>query len=297
MRTGSGVRPGASLRAALTVGALLVATALGLSACTADAEPAASDPVATRFAANTTMAKLRDAGTIRIGIGTAQPLFGSAGEGKAPTGFDVEIAELVASKLGIAADKISWVPTTASAAASLLTESKADLVIDTLPITDAAKATISFAGPYFTGGQDIVVAAGNPKGIEGPEDLRGKTVCSIAGSSFASTIAGYGVSLKAAASYPDCLAALTAGSVVAVTGDDVALGSLVASGGAKFTLLGNRFTAQTYGIGVGLKDAKFRGFVNDVLEESFGDGTWQRLWDSTAGKVLGSQKPPILDRY
>ena len=59
------------------------------------------------FPEGTTMAKLKQAGAVKVGTKFDQPLFGLKNlEGK-PEGFDVEIAKLIAGEMGIAADNIA----------------------------------------------------------------------------------------------------------------------------------------------------------------------------------------------
>jgi ABC-type amino acid transport/signal transduction systems, periplasmic component/domain len=256
--------------------------------------------VDTNFAADTTMAKLHDAGTMTIATRFDQPLFGlvpAQGADKTPAGFDVEIGKLIASRLGIAADKITWVQAVPENRDALIVEKKADLVIAGYLIDDTSKQTVAFAGPYFTQGQDILVAAGNPAGVHGPQDLRGKAVCTIAGSSYSTVISQYAVALKGAHSAAECLPGVSDGSTVAVTADDVTLAGIAATSPDKFQVLGNPFTAYAAGIAVAHDDDKFRSFINDVLEESFGDGTWKKLWDATAGTALGDAHPPLVNRY
>ena len=272
--------------------------AVGLTACTSESAPPVK--VATDFATGTTMARLHDAGTMTIATPFDQPLFGLApaeGTDKTPAGFDVEIGKLIASKLGIAGDKITWVKAVPDSRDALIVEKKADVVIAGSPINDASKNAVAFAGPYYTHGQDLLVAAGNPAGIHGPQDLRGKTVCTIAGSSYGSVISQYAVTLSGAPSAAECLPGVSNGSVVAVTADDVTLAGLAVTNPDKFEVLGNPFTAYSAGIAVAHDDDKFRSFVNDVLEQSFGDGTWTTLWGATAGTVLGNAQPPLVNRY
>jgi glutamate transport system substrate-binding protein len=46
-------------------------------------------------------------------------------------------------------------------------------------------------------------------------------------------------------------------------------------------------------------DTEFRDFINDVLEESFENGSWAEAWDRTAGAISGTEapEPPTVDRY
>ena len=158
-----------------------------------------------------------------------------------------------------------------------------------------------FAGPYYEAGQDIMVAKGNPKGINGPDDLAGKNVCSVEGSTPAENIrTSYPqATLTLFDVYSKCADALTNGQVDAVTTDNVILTGLVAGNPEGFELVGNPFTKEPYGIGLAKGDNDFRSFINDTLEESFDDGSWAKAWDDTAGAISGQEAPtpPTIDRY
>ena len=254
------------------------------------------------FEAGTTMAELNEAGTITIGTKFDQPGFGLFNPNtEEPEGFDVEIAKIVAAKLGIAAEDIEWVETVSANREPFLQNGQVDMVVATYTINDARKQLIDFAGPYYEAGQDIMVAEGNPEGIEGPDDLAGLNVCSVEGSTPAQNIRDNfpEATLTLFDVYSKCADALSAGQVDAVTTDNVILTGLVAGSDGAFELVGNPFTTEPYGIGVPLGDTEFRNFINDVLEESFEDGSWAEAWDRTAGDISGTEapEPPSVDRY
>jgi glutamate transport system substrate-binding protein len=254
------------------------------------------------FEAGTTMAELNEAGTIRIGTKFDQPGFGLLNPNtETPEGFDVEVAKLVAAELGIKADDIEWVETVSANREPFLQNGQVDMVVATYTINDARKQLIDFAGPYYEAGQDIMVAKGNPEGIEGPDDLAGKNVCSVEGSTPAQNIRDNypEAQLTLFDVYSKCADALSAGQVDAVTTDNVILLGLVAGSDGAFELVGNPFTEEPYGIGLAKDDTEFRDFINDVLEESYENGTWADAWDRTAGAISGLEapEPPTVDRY
>ena len=104
-------------------------------------------------------------------------MFGLKGLDGKPVGFDVEIGKIIASELGIAEDKINWTETVSANREPFIENGTVDIVIATYTINDKRKEVISFAGPYYNAGQDILVLEGNPEKITGPEDLKGKKVC------------------------------------------------------------------------------------------------------------------------
>ncbi|TFB91189.1 glutamate ABC transporter substrate-binding protein [Cryobacterium algoricola] len=287
------------LNKGLVISAIALASVLTLSACTdSGATPSAAPVAATpTFAPGTTMAKLAEAGKITIGTKFDQPLFGLKGPDDKPIGFDVEIGKLIAAKLGIAADKIKWTETVSANREPFIQNGQVDLVIATYTINDKRKEVVSFAGPYYEAGQDLLVLAGNPSKITGPQDLTGKPVCTVSGSTSEKNIAAYTTNVIATDTYSNCLGPLRSGEVVAVTTDNVILAGLADQNSGEFEVVGKPFTKEPYGIGLKKDDTEFRAFINDTLEASFTDGTWAAAWEATAGKVLDTPTPPTINRY
>lgn len=289
--------------------AVAAAVGLALTGCASEAgtqaEEAAENTVAVEteasFEAGTTMAEIAEAGTIRIGTKYDQPGFGLLNPSGVPEGFDVEIGKIIAANLGLEEDQIEFTETVSANRESFIQNDQVDLVIATYTINDARKQLVDFAGPYYVAGQDIMVAAGNPEGIEGPDDLAGTNVCSVEGSTPAQNIRDNypEATLTLFDVYSKCADALTNGQVQAVTTDNVILTGLVAGNPEGFELVGNPFTEEPYGIGLTLGDTQFRTFVNDALEESFENGSWEAAWDATAGQITGepAPEPPSVDRY
>lgn len=289
--------------------AVAAAVGLALTGCASEAgtqaEEAAENTVAVEteasFEAGTTMAEIAEAGTIRIGTKYDQPGFGLLNPSGVPEGFDVEIGKIIAANLGLEEDQIEFTETVSANRESFIQNDQVDLVIATYTINDARKQLVDFAGPYYVAGQDIMVAAGNPEGIEGPDDLAGTNVCSVEGSTPAQNIRDNypEATLTLFDVYSKCADALTNGQVQAVTTDNVILTGLVAGNPEGFELVGNPFTEEPYGIGLTLGDTEFRTFVNDALEESFENGSWEAAWDATAGQITGepAPEPPSVDRY
>ena len=252
------------------------------------------------FAEGTTMARLKEAGAVKVGTKFDQPLFGLKNlEGK-PEGFDVEIAKLIAGEMGISADNINWVETVSANREPFIQQDKVDFVVATYTINDERKQVVDFAGPYYEAGQDIMVAKGNPEGIAGPDDLAGKKVCSVTGSTPAENIReNYPeADLTEFDVYSKCAEALKNGQVQAVTTDNVILLGLISQDEESFELVGEPFTKEPYGIGLKKGDTEFRNFINDTLQKAYDDGRWLAAWDATAGKVAPEKPtPPTIDRY
>lgn len=282
------------------LGALATAAALTLALAACGGGDDASTDVAgdTDFKAGTTMAKIADKGRIRIGTKFDQPLFGLRGPSGEPEGFDIEIGKIVAAKLGIEPDKIKWVEAVSANREPFIEAGKVDIVVATYTINDDRKQVVDFAGPYFQAGQTILVKEANTD-ITGPDDLAGKTVCSVEGSTPAANIeTNYpDAKLELTDAYSNCLEPLRNDQVDAITTDNVILAGFVDQNEGEFKLVGEPFTEEPYGIGLKKGDTAFRTFINDLLEESYEDGSWAKAWEDTAGVVLDTPEPPAVDRY
>jgi glutamate transport system substrate-binding protein len=247
--------------------------------------------------AGTTMARLADAGTIKVGTKFDQPLFGLKGLDGKPAGFDVETSKIIAAKLGIPADKIEFVEAPSKVREDVLQQKTVDMVVATYTINNERKQKVSFAGPYYIAGQDLMVKSDNTT-IIGPESLKptNARVCSVTNSTPAKTIVDKGyvdqANLTLFDVYSKCADALRTGQVDAVTTDNVILSGLVDQSGGQFKLVDKPFTQEPYGIGISKGDVAFCQFIDQSLKEAEADGSYRAAWESTAGKVR-PQVPPL----
>lgn len=286
--------------AALAAAATL---ALSVAACGGDEGGGGAGNTKKDFPAGSTMAKLNEAGKIRIGTKFDQPGFGLKGLDGKPAGFDVEIGKIIASELGISEDNIEWVETPSAVREEYLEQDKVDIVVATYTINDKRKERVDFAGPYYIAGQHIMVKA-DDNSITGPDSFKAgdKKVCSVQGSTPAANIEKYlankAEQLVLFDVYQKCVDALDQGQVDAVTTDNVILMGFIANGDGKYKLAGEKFTEEPYGIGVKKGDDQFRNWINDVLEKIYADGRYAKAWQETAGK-FDPEVPegPTPDRY
>jgi len=301
MKTSSQRSPRIAKIATVLAAGAVVLTALG--ACGGDSDDDDGNAAATvdtqaTFEAGTTMARLQQAGKITIGTKFDQPGFGLKSLSGDPEGFDVEIAKILAAGLGIDEDGISWVETPSAVRETVIEDGDVDLVAATYTINDERKERISFAGPYYVAGQQIMVRSDDDT-ITGPDDLKanpGSKVCSVAGSTPADTIGKYLASpgqLVTFDVYSKCAAALRNNQVAAVTTDNVILLGLVGDSDGAFKVVGEPFTEEPYGIGLKKGDIAFCQYVVDTLKKAAEDGTYEKVWTETAGKVEGSRVPTL----
>ena len=285
--------------------ALFAAFALVGAGCGGDDETGTPEPTVEEtpeFPAGSTMARLAEAGTIRIGTKYDQPGLGNINlETDKPEGFDVEIGKMIAAKLGIDADRIEWVETVSANRESFIANGRVDIVIATYTINDKRKETIDFAGPYYVAGQDLLVKKDDTS-ITGPETLAGKRVCAATGSTPIGNIRTNYPDAEPVEfdTYTECVDQLEAGQIDAVSTDDIILAGYAADPKyeGKFRVVGKTFSQEPYGIGLKKGDTAFRDFLNDTLEEMYEDGSWKEAFEATLGKSgVEAPDPPAVNRY
>ena len=212
-----------------------------------------------------------ESGKIRIGIKFDQPGLGFKKSGTY-VGFDVDVAKYVAKKLGYSEDEIVWKEAPSKQREAMLQNGDVDMILASYSITDERKKAVSFAGPYFVAGQDLLVRK-DDRSIKGPEDLNGKRLCSVTGSTSAATVKekfASEVQLMEQPGYAECATALFSGIVDAVTTDDI--------------ILGKPFTQEYYGVGIKKGDTQLATKINNAIVDMIQDGSWQRaITDNTAG--------------
>jgi glutamate transport system substrate-binding protein len=287
---------------ALLLPMVLLAGACGDDDDGGDAAPEPEVEEEAEFEAGTTMAELSEAGTITIGTKYDQPGLGAVSlESEDPEGFDIEIGKIIAGRLGIAPEDIEWVETVSANRETFIENGNVDLVIATYTINDERKEKVDFAGPYYVAGQDLLVAADDDS-INGPDDLAGKRVCAASGSTPIERIRTDYPDAEPVEfdTYTECVDQLEAGQIDAVSTDDIILAGYASDPKYEglFRVVGETFSEEPYGIGLELGDDDFRAFLNDTLEESFEDGSWEAAFDATLGASgVEAPEPPEVDRY
>jgi polar amino acid transport system substrate-binding protein len=208
----------------------------------------------------------------------AMPLFGKMRDGERP-GYEPELAALLAAQLG---RPLEWVLRPWAQFADAVDAGDGDAVLCGQGITDARRQRVDFTRPYAIFDESVIVRAG--EGIASVEDLAGKRVAAIAGSTnmaLAETFEGaervpFGGATDDV--FGEMLDALRAGEVDAVVDDDVALIPL--AGDPAFDIAFTVATRNRWGIAVSKSRPDWRDELDAALAAVIADGrlgaAWQR---------------------
>lgn len=109
---------------------------------------------------------------LRVGVDTAFVPFEFKGADGKYTGFDVDLWDGMAKRMGV---EYELLPMDFNGLIPGLTTGNLDVAIAAIFIKSSREKAIDFSHPYFRAGLKIMVRSENTD-IKGPEDLKGKTV-------------------------------------------------------------------------------------------------------------------------
>jgi len=267
-----------------TIAAVAAISVIGLAACGGGSSTSGGSTGETK--------------AFKIGIKFDQPGLGLK-DGAKYTGLDVDVAKFVALSLGRKEADITWVQAPSPQRETLISTGQVDLVVATYSITDTRKEKVSFAGPYFIAGQDLLVKV-EDSSITGPETLTGKKLCSVKGSTPAAKVKEKypQVQLQEYDTYSKCVEALVGGAVDAVTTDNTILAGYASQPAykGKLKVVGKPFSTEKYGIGFKKGDTALCQKVTAAITSMIDLGHWQKYVDSNLGpagfKVDTATNPP-----
>ena len=228
------------------------------------------------------MKELAEAGSIKIGVKYDQPGLGyKDAASDVPTGFDVEIAKILAGSLGLEGDEINWVETVSDNREPFLQDGTVDIVLASYSITDDRREVVGQTGPYMITGQQLLVAADSD--IESVADVKGKEVCSVTGSTSLENIEAEGATGVGLDTYSDCAQKVLDGSVEAMTTDGSILAGLAAQNEGELKVVGEEFSEERIGVGYSQDSPEMCQWINDTLTQANDDGLWADAFESTLG--------------
>jgi glutamate transport system substrate-binding protein len=224
---------------------------------------------------------------LTIAVAYDQPGLGVRRLDGAYRGFDVDVARYVAKELGVDESGIKFTEATPSEREKLLVEGRADLVVSSYSITDKRKEVIDFVGPYFVAGQDLLVRLTDER-ITGPDSLNagGLKLCSVENTTSAQYVKeqfARSVELVEYPNFSDCVTAVLAEQVDAMTTDDVILAGYAAQNPELLRVVNKPFSKEEYGIGLRKGDATSKAKVTAAVRKMIDTGEWRRSLEANVG--------------
>jgi polar amino acid transport system substrate-binding protein len=223
--------------------------------------------------------------TIAIAVPTDFAPYGFVGPDLKPQGLDVDMAQLVADRLGV---QVELVPVTSANRIPYLQTRKVDLVISTLGKTPERARVIDFTAAYSPFYQAVFAA--RETSIAGPADLAGKTVAVTRGAIEdieLSKIAPATAEVRRFEDNSATVAAFVSGQVQVIATGAAVAGAMMARHPQLRTEFKFALKDSPNFIGVAKGEDRLRLRINDIIAQARKSGDLDRLAMKWLGRPAG----------
>ena len=240
--------------------------------------------------ANTAMAqsiadKVKQTGVVRVGTGNDTPPMNYLDDNGKWTGFDVELGDEIAKRLGV---KLERVPVNNKTRIAFLANGQIDMALSNISRTISREEQVDFVDPpYLWTAKVFYAKKGQFKSLA---DLGGKRIGVNQGSN-AFTAAPLELA-KHSKVPPQMLSfqknaevflALKQGKIDVFTQDSPIVAAVAGSEGVQFEAVGGGYSPGLYSIGVPRNDSKWRYTVAMALQSMIKDGSYEKLYQAWFG--------------
>lgn len=245
--------------------------------------------VATGASAADLLDEVKQRGTLRVAVEGTYPPFNFRDEQGRLTGFDVEIAEAIAGKLGV---KPEFTTTEWSGILAGLQAGKYDIIVNQVAATDARRQVFDFSEPYVVSSAQLIVRADEKRPMATTADLKGKRIGVGQGSNYAELARSIpGADVRVYPGAPEYLQDLASGRIDAALNDSLLIPYL-----AQKTRLPVKAGAplgplERNAIPFRKGNPKFKQAIDQALSDLKADGSFARISQKWFGRDVS--RPPV----
>jgi polar amino acid transport system substrate-binding protein len=278
-----------SLHTIRAIAAAIGLSALALGACSSGPSNTTQTPAGSASASGAGSIALIAPGKLTVCTHLPYAPFQSNDDSGKTVGFDVDMMDLVAKKLGVE-QAIVDTPFEGIKSGQDMATGKCDVAAAGMTITDERKKAILFSEPYFDATQALLVPSGST--VKTLADLKGKKLAAQA----ATTGLDYANKNKDANGYEivefqDLAAqtqALLTGQVDGAINDLPVWSEAIKQNPGKATIATQFDTGEQYGFGMKLGNDALKKVVDEVITTAKSDGTYDQLFKKWIGEVPAS---------
>ena len=237
---------------------LLVATLIGLSMLCLGAAAQADSPALDRIV---------DKGTLRVAMSLDQPPFNMRNRSKTIVGFDVDLAQALASSMQV---KLEIVELPFAELLPALAQGKADMAISGITITPERTRSVSFVGPYTLSGKSMLTTARIKKVVKSGADFNDPEIriVALADSTSESFVERQlpEASLHSIPNYNEGIQMLLTGAVDAMVADVHILQlAMLRYPNAELGIIEPQLSVEPLGVAIAKGDAQFENLLRNYL--------------------------------
>jgi len=224
------------------------------------------------------LTKIEKSGALILGLDDAFPPMGFRDENNEITGFDIDVAKEVASRMGV---ELTLQPIDWDSNIIELNSGNIDCIWNGLTITADRQEQLTFSDAYMKNRQVVVVRSDS--NITDLSGLAGKILCLQAGSSAAEALdnsADFKASLAEVVELSDNVTAfmeLQGNTCDAILMDEIVAAYYITQNGGDFIILDEALADEEYGVGFRKADKALSEEVNAQLKAMADDGTLKEI--------------------
>jgi polar amino acid transport system substrate-binding protein len=200
-------------------------------------------------------------------------------EGNELTGFDVELMEEIANRLGLS--EVRWVDTSFDTIFTQLAGGRFDAIASATTITDERSQIVNFTEPYYLAQQALTVNTAKTPDLTSVDGLSSGDVVAVqqgtTGEIWARDNVPDGVDIRSFPEAPDTYTALEAGNVTAVIFDEPSA-LTEAERRTDLEVVATIDTGERYGFPVNPENDALLEAMNIVLAQMIEDGTYDQIY-------------------
>jgi polar amino acid transport system substrate-binding protein len=200
-------------------------------------------------------------------------------EGGQLKGFDVEIMDAIARKLGLS---VEWTKHDFDTIFTALAANQFDAVAAASTIKPERLQVVDFSDPYYNARQSLTVNTSKTPGIASTDDLKsGDTVGTQKGTTgfdwAKENLGPKGITIKTYTAAPDAFTDLEAGQITGVVNDEPSSEAEI-EGRASLKVVQAIDTGEHYGIAVAKNRTDIKDAINAALKEIVADGEYKQIF-------------------
>jgi len=225
--------------------------------------------------------QIKSAGVFRVGTEGTYPPFTYHDDSGKLVGFDVEIGEEIAKRLGVKAQFLEgrWDGLIAG-----LDANRYDAVINQVGITEERKKKYDFSDPYIASKAVLIVRSDNDE-IKDFADLKGKKAAQSLTSNFGKLAQASGAELVGTEGFDQSIQLVLNGRADATINDSLSFFDFKKhKPDAPVKIAASQDKADYSGIIISKNEPKLLDAINAALKDIKADGTYQKIADKYFGQ-------------
>lgn len=241
-------------------------------------------------ASNSVIDRIKETGEITLGVRRDAPPHSYFDQNGRAQGYSVEVCAAVVGRLraqlGLTQLRMRFEQVNATDRFEAVASGRVDLLCGAATITLKRRAIVDFSIPTFADGASVLTATGASEDFA---DFAGKRIgvrmSTTTEDALRASLTGYGIEAEIVpvAGYTSGLAAVEAGEIDALFGDQSILFALLESSTQKdrLTVAANTLTLELHGLGLPLGDYRFRLEVDRALSLLYRSGKMAEIFERT----------------